>query len=461
MTLDSLIEHARKTCPQDFNYEWLGGFVRSIDVKDLNWHEDLPEIDNPKDYARNIRLLDPFEIVLLHWPPGVESAVHLHAGFWGYVLCLEGSIENIAYSFQEGKLRVDSIVRGFPGGVLPEPDGTIHKIRNASKSESLVTLHFYAPALDTLDGLQLFDLNTGDIKTCNENAPTASLDLDESNYKRIVRKAFVFESETESGGSHELVLILPKPSPSEINRLISQYYNEQAEIYDAQDHVHSTRRAYTAGIDRLIVQGISGHANRQEVRKVLHVACGTGRRALGIQEATGLGYEVHGMDMSEEMVQIARSRNLQVVHGQILDVEPPDPGQYDVIAFLYAYGHLSSRTQRKTMLQRMHKWLKPGGLLIFDAFDIHDPHEWGGKSLELFETFQLGSQGYEKGDLFYRRKGGEGYAFLHYSSAPVLIQLLEEIGFELERLERVGYNVAPGELVDEGGNVFLQVRKIH
>lgn len=41
------------------------------------------------------------------------------------------------------------------------------------------------------------------------------------------------------------------------------------------------------------------------------------------------------------------------------------------------------------------------------------------------------------------------------------MQLLEEIGFELERLERVGYNVAPGELVDEGGNVFLQVRKIH
>lgn len=460
MTLDSLAQLAQNSCPQDFTFDWLGRFVREINVGELLWQEDLPAIDNPSDYARNIRMLDPFEIVLLHWPPGVESAVHLHAGFWGYVICLEGSIENVAYAFEAGKLRVDSVVRGFPGGVLPEPDGTIHKIRNASATEPLVTLHFYAPALDTLDGLQLFDLESGDIKTCNDKAPTASLELGESNYKRIVRNAFTFvRPATES--THELVPILPKPTPSEINRLISQYYNEQAEIYDAQDHLHNTRKAYTEGIDRLIVQGINELAQRQKVQKVLHVACGTGRRARGIQEATGLGYEVHGMDMSEEMVQIARNRGLQVVHGQILQVEPPEAGEYDVIAFLYAYGHLSSREQRRTMLERMHKWLKPGGLLIFDAFDISNPHEWGGKSLELFETFQLGTQGYEKGDLFYRRRGGEGLAFLHYSSAPVLIELLEGIGFELERLERVGYNVAPGELVDEGGNVFLQVRKIH
>jgi SAM-dependent methyltransferase/predicted metal-dependent enzyme (double-stranded beta helix superfamily) len=460
MTLDSLIKLARETCPQDFNYDWLGAFVREINVGELEWRCDLPTIENPSDYARNIRMLDPFEIVLLHWPPGVESAVHLHAGFWGYVLCLEGSIENIAYSFENGQLSVDSVVRGFPGGVLPEPDGTIHKIRNASSSEPLVTLHFYAPALDTLDGLQLFDLESGDIKTCNAQAPTASLELEEGNYKRIVRNAFSFVI-PEAGSTHELVPILPKPSPSEINRLISLYYNEQAEIYDAQDRLHNTRKAYTEGIDRLIVQGINRLAEQQKVEKVLHVACGTGRRARGIQEATGLGYEVHGMDMSDEMVQIARNRGLQVVHGQILDVEPPAAGGYDVIAFLYAYGHLSSREQRRTMLERMHKWLKPGGLLIFDVFDINDPHEWGGKSLELFETFQLGTQGYERGDLFYRRKGGEGLAFLHYSSAPVLIDLLEDIGFELDRLERVGYNVAPGELVDEGGNVFLQVRKIH
>lgn len=460
MTIDSLIKLAQETCPANFNYDWLGAFVREINVAELEWRDELPAIDTPSDYARNIRLLDPFEIVLLHWPPGVESAVHLHAGFWGYVLCLEGSIENIAYSFDNGQLSVDSVVQGFPGGVLPEPDGTIHKIRNASSSEPLVTLHFYAPALDTLDGLQLFDLESGNIKTCNEQAPTASLELEESNYKRIVRNAFTFVT-PEAGSTHELVPILPKPSPTEINHLISQYYNEQAEIYDAQDCLHSTRKAYTEGIDRLIVEGIHRIAVRQKVEKVLHVACGTGRRAKGIQEATGLGYEVHGMDMSEEMVQIARNRGLQVVQGQILQAEPPTAGEYDVIAFLYAYGHLSSREQRRTMLERMHKWLKPGGLLIFDAFDINDPDEWGGKSLELFETFQLGSQGYEKGDLFYRKKGGKGLAFLHYSSAPVLIELLEDIGFELDRLERVGYNVAPGELVDEGGNVFLQVRKIH
>ena len=51
------------------------------------------------NYARNILLLDPFEVVVLHWPPGVESAIHHHEGFWGYVLCVEGEVENVEYTY--------------------------------------------------------------------------------------------------------------------------------------------------------------------------------------------------------------------------------------------------------------------------------------------------------------------------------------------------------------------------
>ena len=81
----------------------------------------MPALGEPDKYTRNILTLEPFEVVLLHWPAGVESAVHLHKGFWGYVLCLEGQIDNITYQF-EGDLLHESVVsRATRAASLPNP----------------------------------------------------------------------------------------------------------------------------------------------------------------------------------------------------------------------------------------------------------------------------------------------------------------------------------------------------
>lgn len=459
MTLSDIIAHIKQDTPADFDYDWLGDFVRKLNFKTLDWSPDLPSIDRPDDYARNILCLDPYEVVLLHWPPGVKSAVHLHEGFWGYVLCLEGVVENVAYGLTDGELEQTSLVQAFPGGILPEPDGTIHKIQNGSQTDRLVTLHFYSPALDSLEGLKLFDLATGTIKTLNGLAPTASLNLPEEHYEHIEANAFVFKP-GDLRSSHELVPVLPKPNPSRISELIQAYYNEQADVYDAQDQLHALRRAYTHGVNKLIANGLRELDANSPISSVLHVACGTGRRALEIAKSTGLSYAIHGMDMSSEMVEIAQQRGIEVTAGNFLDGVPPaGDNAYDAITFLYAYGHLSNKMERAAALRKMHQWLKPGGRLYFDAFDIDDPNEWGHQAKSLHQTFQLDKQGYECGDVFYRRRGGDALAFLHYSNAPALIEALEAIGFEVMRLERVGYTVSPGELVDEGGNLFVEARK--
>lgn len=459
MTLKEIIAHIQDNTPTDFDYQWLGDFVRKLDFKQLDWSSDLPTIDRSDDYARNILCLDPYEVVLLHWPPGVESAVHLHEGFWGYVLCLEGVVENVAYGLNGGVMERTSLVQAFPGGILPEPDGTIHKIRNGSQTERLVTLHFYSPALDSLDGLKLYDLASGTIKTLNDLAPTASLHLPDDHYATIEQDAFVFKT-ADHRASHELVPVLPKPNPSRISELIQAYYNEQADVYDAQDQLHAMRRTYTRGVNKLISSGLQNSHGQSPIDRVLHVACGTGRRALEISEATGIPYAIHGMDMSSEMVEIAQRRGIEVTAGNVLTGVPPAGEEgYDAITFLYAYGHLSNREERAQALRKMHKWLKPGGRLYFDAFDIDDPNEWGHQAKSLHQTFQLDKQGYERGDVFYRRRGGDALAFLHYSSAPALNEVLESIGFEVMRMERVGYAVSPGELVDEGGNLFVEARK--
>ena len=48
---------------------------------------------------------------------------------------------------------------------------------------------------------------------------------------------------------------------------------------------------------------------------------------------------------------------------------------------------------------------------IFDVFNVDNPNEWGPEALHLFEELELANEGYERGDLFYRRHGGDTVAF--------------------------------------------------
>ena len=202
--MHTLIDTIRSTTPPDFDFEWMGELVRSIRIEDLDMTGCIPSIEGMTDnYARNILLLDPFEVVVLHWPPGVESAIHHHEGFWGYVLCVEGEVENVEYTYdaERRELREGTALRVRAGGVLPEPDGTIHKIVNPSPDKPLVTVHFYAPALDTLDGMVLFDAEKRWLGELNETATTASFSQDESGFRRLEKEAFTFIPINEVLGS--------------------------------------------------------------------------------------------------------------------------------------------------------------------------------------------------------------------------------------------------------------------
>ena len=216
--LNDVCANLAQTAPQPLTYEGLCSWVEGIDWTQSDWADHVPEVDMEDDYARNILCLEPFEVVLLHWPAGVESAVHHHKGFWGTVVCLQGVLENVTYNLEDGVLTEKDVLRALPKGIVPEPDGTIHRIRNGSDQDALVTLHFYHPALEDLDGLVLYDLSTGSSFTCNETAPTASIHLPASNYRGIQHQAFRFTPLPKA--SHVQCNIVPKPDAEAIERML-------------------------------------------------------------------------------------------------------------------------------------------------------------------------------------------------------------------------------------------------
>lgn len=454
--LQELVQRARALRANAPTMDELGNWVFDQPWADLNWQASLPPFNENEAYSRYIAALEPFEVALLHWKPGAESAVHWHRGFWGYVVCLSGQLEHHGFQLSEGVLSQTDRVVAFEAGVLAEPDGTIHRLVNGNADAPLVTLHLYAPALEDLGGLQLFDLPSGDLFTCNASAPAADLSLPESYFDSIERGAFVFDASTEAA-SHTISPVVPKPSSATIRHLLSGYYRAQAGDYDRLDRTDDRRRAYTRGVNACIAERLAQLHADSSVRNVLDVGCGTGRRAMEILAESGLHYTVHGTDLSPEMANIAASRGIRMCEG----FWEGDSGLQglDAVTFLYAFSHIATRAERQVALGQLFAVLRPGGMLFVDVFNRNDPHEWGPQLMSDFDKWQLGRQGYDAGDVFYSRTGTTELAFLHYTNIENMTRLLNSSGFVDVECTRIGYAHQPGQEVDEGGSLMFFAKR--
>ncbi|MCB0733613.1 MAG: methyltransferase domain-containing protein [Flavobacteriales bacterium] len=453
------IKHKIASWKGPVTFKSLKEFIDGLDQSDIDYENWLTDPQSPGDYGRTILTLEPFECVLIHWPAGVGSAVHLHEGLFGYVWILEGDLDNIFFQHREDQLIEKNSTRYVKGGLIPEPDGVIHKLQNPTNKRA-VSLHFYYPAIESFDGMKLFDLDSGSIGELSDQAQTASWNTTPGHFKEVSEKAFQFTSfaEWNSAKSHVMVNVIPKPEPNRIREMNGAYFSEQAHRYDFSDFNQPSRQRYVSQVDQLVAEYLG---SLPKVNDVLDIAVGTGRRALSIREMSKQPYTIHGVDISDEMCAIATDRGIDVhnqdwVHGAEIDVEP-----LDAITFLYAFGHLANRETRMAAVQRVYRYLKPGGLFFLDLFSLRNVNEWGPRAMERYENSHLDQQGYERGDVFYRKTGLQEIAFVHYFTREEALNLLAENGFELVKMHCIGYAKNPGELVEseEKGNMFIVARK--
>lgn len=116
----------------------------------------------PDRYSRNlVYRCDEFELLLLCWDVGQESAIHDHAGQQCWMAVLEGTMEEVHYSLPAGHAApmLDGRVRRFEAGSVAyiDDDIALHSIRPAPGTRG-VSLHLYAAAID---GCRAFDPASG------------------------------------------------------------------------------------------------------------------------------------------------------------------------------------------------------------------------------------------------------------------------------------------------------------
>lgn len=101
-----------------------------------------------------------------------------------------------------------------------------------------------------------------------------------------------------------------------------------------------------------------------EGRDVLEVGCGTG---LVLERVTRFARTARGIDLSPGMLERARARGLDVLEGSATAL-PFEDASFDVA---YSFKVLAHVPELETALREMARVVRPGGHVVFDAYNRH------------------------------------------------------------------------------------------
>jgi SAM-dependent methyltransferase len=121
-------------------------------------------------------------------------------------------------------------------------------------------------------------------------------------------------------------------------------------------------------------------------KRVLEVACGTGNHT---KILAAKGYEVTGVDISDDMLSIARRKvkgHARFLRGDMRDLDAVVDGRYDAAIYLFsAVSYNLTRSDLKRTLQGLYDHLKERGVVIFDTHFTKKSFEDGHRGEDIFD----------------------------------------------------------------------------
>jgi SAM-dependent methyltransferase len=134
-------------------------------------------------------------------------------------------------------------------------------------------------------------------------------------------------------------------------------------LYQDKDY-----RSETDFVTQLIIKHSPG------ARRILELGCGTGIHGIMLAEQ---GYDVHGLDLSESMIELAAQRvadlpdtlakRIHFFHGDARDFKAD--GQFDVvIALFHVLSYQTTNDDLRAVFNNVKAHLAPGGVFIFDCW---------------------------------------------------------------------------------------------
>jgi len=103
---------------------------------------------------------------------------------------------------------------------------------------------------------------------------------------------------------------------------------------------------------------------------MLDIGCGRGRHS--IQLATK-GFDVTGIDLSEESIRMAKEKENDHLHFFLHDMRLPFWINYFDYAFNFftSFGYFNTRREHNNAIRTISESLKTGGVFVIDYFNVH------------------------------------------------------------------------------------------
>ena len=169
----------------------------------------------------------------------------------------------------------------------------------------------------------------------------------------------------------------------------AHYYVAFGRHEQTEDEFLGTAADVLRGLRGEMKRGLPGANPR--ARRALEIGCGPGRLMKPLSSDFG---EIHGVDVSDEMIAIARERLAPIAHAHPHVGSGADLRQFadESFDFIYSYAvfqHIPSKAVVMSYLADAARVLKPGGLMRFQANNLDATRTaaetWHGCSIEASE----------------------------------------------------------------------------
>jgi len=190
------------------------------------------------------------------------------------------------------------------------------------------------------------------------------------------------------------------------------------------------------------------------VKTILDIGCGTGGFMLKAKKA---GFEVVGIDISEEMINLAKSKGLEVYHKDLCEFE----GKFDACVAIFDVINYMNDEYLKNFFKCVKNVLKEGGYFLFDVntyygFDeiaqgtiaVEDENNYAVlQSIFEDDVMETKITLFENNSKCFDRKQGSIIQYFHKNQK---LKKLNPLKFE----KKIAINLYDGEMPDKEVLVF-------
>jgi len=175
--------------------------------------------------------------------------------------------------------------------------------------------------------------------------------------------------------------------------------------------------------------------------RLLDLGCGTGRLCAHF---AAQGFECVGVDLSDEMLAVARANvpRATFVRANLVELTEPPGGAFDCAACLFStLGMVRGAENRARVLVNAGAALKPGGAFVLHAHNryfrgLGARRVWRERAKALFGSAAAG-------DIAMPQAYGGAPLTLHHFTQSELARALAAAGFALEEVRAIGTDGAP------------------